>query len=170
MTPQHIALRDECARQEENCLYTSTSLFIWLRILRAAKIAFIALPLVFGSLASFQLLVAGNYKTAVAVRAFLGGLIPTIYEALKLETHINATRDAATDFKNLQDLFRKAKLVSVHKPFEEFELEVNQLLARLHEARKSCITPPEIIFRLAQRKVKSGDYDFDADAASHSTK
>jgi hypothetical protein len=40
------------------------------------------------------------------------------------------------------------------------------LVQRHEEARKECITPPEMFFILGRRKVKSGHYDFDIDEAA----
>jgi hypothetical protein len=158
----------ECRRLSESCLYTSTSFFIWLRVLRITKLILIVLPLVLGSLASFQLLKDGNYATVAAIFAFLSGLLPTVYEALKIDKHIQECVLLAGQFKNLQDGFRKVALVSIHKPFSEFENEVNQLVERLEKARELSITPPEIIFRWAQYKVKKGDYTFDIDLSDPS--
>jgi hypothetical protein len=36
-------------------------------------------------------------------------------------------------------------------------------MRRLEQARKASYTTPEWCFKRAQRKVKSGDYDFDVD-------
>ncbi len=162
-TKQSEELVTECKRLSESCLYTSASFFIWLRFLRTIKIILIITPLVLGSLASFQILKDAGYATLAAIFAFLAGLIPTIYEALKIDKHINECKELAGEFKNLQDLFRKASLVSAHKSFPEFESDVNKLTERLEKARSNSVTPPEFIFRLAQKKVKSGDYDFDSD-------
>jgi hypothetical protein len=52
------ALRDQCEEKRIRCLYTSTTFFEWLRILRLFWLAFIVIPIVFGSLASWQLLKA----------------------------------------------------------------------------------------------------------------
>jgi len=71
----------------------------------------------------------------------------------------------ASEFKNLQDRFRQAALVSSKKAFADFESEFRELFERLEKARSYSLTPPEWAFWLAQRKVKSGDYDFDVDLA-----
>ncbi len=65
---------------------------------------------------------------------------------------------------NLRDSFRQAALVSSKKPFEEFEAEVAKLRARLDKVRGLGLTPPDVYFKLAQRKVSAGDYTFDLDA------
>lgn len=157
-------LAQECKRLEESCLYTSTSLFIWLRLLRCLKIFLIIAPIILGALASLQLLKDGRYADVAAVSSFLAGLLSSVYAALKLDKHIEECVKYSAEFKNLQDEFRRAANVVVYKPFGEFEDAVKQLTGKLENARLASITPPEWVFWLAQRKVKSGDYSFDADA------
>ena len=53
---KNVALAKECRRREEACLYTSTQLFMWLRWLRWVRIFFIIIPLVLGSLATWEML------------------------------------------------------------------------------------------------------------------
>jgi hypothetical protein len=71
--------------------------------------------------------------------------------------------DAAGELTNLRDSFRQAALVSSKKAFEEFEAEVTRLRARLDKIRGLGLTAPELCFKLAQRKIASGDYTFDLD-------
>ena len=66
----------------------------------------------------------------------------------------------AGEFKNLQDRFRQAALVSSRKPIDVFENEFQSLMQRLEE---ESITPPNWCFKRAQTKVKAKDYDFDVD-------
>ncbi len=161
-------LIQECRRQSEGCLYTSTSLFIWLRTLRYLKVCFIVAPLILGSLASGKLLLsfgAESTKVFAAVCAFLAGLLPSIYAALKYEERLKECITLSAEFKNLQDRFRQAALVASAKPFTEFEAQFNKLMTRLEAARNSSFTAPEWCFKAAQRKVKSGDYHYDIDIA-----
>ena len=72
-------------------------------------------------------------------------------------------KGAAGELTNLRDSFRQAALVSSKKSFEDFEGEVAKLRARLDKVRALCLTPPNIFFWLAQRKVNAGDYSFDLD-------
>jgi hypothetical protein len=157
----------ECKRQTENCLYTSTSLFIWLRWLRYLRIAFVAMPLILGSIAGWKLLASADLqsvKVLVAVCALLAGLLPSIYAALKYDDQLEHCKQLTGEFKNLRDRFRQAALVSSLKTFEEFETDFQKLMDRLEAARAHSYTAPEWCFRLAQRKIKSGDYDYDVDA------
>ena len=159
-------LVQECRRLSENCLYTSTAFYIWLRELRRWRTAFVITPLIFGGFATGRLLFwtdSSTTKIVSAVAAFAAGLLPAIYSALKFDDKLRECTNAAADFKNLQDRFRQAAQVATHKPFPEFEKQFNELMNRLESARKPSITPPERIFRKAQAKVKSGDYTFDVD-------
>ena len=165
MSKQHeLAL--ECKRQSENCLYTSTSLFIWLRCLRALEIIFIVIPLLMGFLAGWELLTSSNVRwvrVLASICAFLAGLLPVIYAALKFNDRLDRCKELAGEFKNLQDQFRQAGLVSSQKPFSEFESDFKAIMARLEAARSHSYTAPEWCFKKAQKKVKSGDYTFDID-------
>jgi len=159
-------LVQECRRQSEGCLYTSTTLFVWLRTLRYLKVFFIVAPLILGSLASGKLLLsfdAENTKVVAAVCAFFAGLLPSIYAALKYEERLKECITLSAEFKNLQDRFRQAALVASEKPMAEFETQFNKLMARLEAARNSSFTAPEWCFRAAQKKIQSGDYHYDTD-------
>ncbi len=166
MTSKTYELAQECKRYSESCLYTSTSLFGWLKFLRVVRGAFVIVPLIFGSIAGGKLLIGvtpDTSTTLIAVSSFIAGVLPAIYAALRYDENLETCKRAAADFKNLQDRFRLAALVSSKKPFAEFEADVLALLDRYEKARQDSITPPEWIFMRAQKKVQSGDYDFDVD-------
>lgn len=166
MGAKNLQLALECKRQAENCLYSSTSLFIWLRFVRIVKSAFIVVSLVLGAIAGWQVLKHSQsyYVTALtSVAAFLAGLLPTVYAALKLDDHLELCKHLAGEFKNLQDSFRQAALISALKPFAEFEQDVKPLVSRLECARSFSYTAPEWCFKRAQTKVQKGDYEFDVD-------
>lgn len=163
---QKSALVQECRRLSENCLYTSTSFFIWLRYRRGIKTIFTVTPLVLGSIASWQLLTAADLQTVkvfVSACAFVAGVMPAVYAALKYDDQLSECEHAAAEFKNLQDRFRQVALVSSTKSYSEFEKDFNELVERLEQARQCSLTPPERFFKSAQSKVKSGDYTFDVD-------
>lgn len=165
MSKASYELAKECMRRSESCLYTSTSFFIWLRVLRNCRVAFAAIPLILGSLASWNLLT--NVQDAdlfIALCSFFAGLLPSIYLALKLDERLEESKTLAGEFKNLQDAYRQAALVSRYKEFAEFESEVAALNQRLEQARSESLTPPEWCFQCARWKIKAGDYSFDLDA------
>src|SRR6267154_1729057 len=136
MASKNMELAVECKRLSESCLYTSTALFIWLRWVRCAKIVFIVVPLMLGSLATWDILTGVDLKSVkvfTAVCAFLEGLLPTIYSALKFDDHLEECKHLAGEFKNMQDRFRQAALVSSRKPFPDFEKDVEPLMLRLEK-------------------------------------
>jgi hypothetical protein len=157
------ALATECRNFEQSCLYTSTSLFIWLRCLRILRIAFIVAPLVLGSFASWKLLTSSDSEAMrlfVAVCAFLAGLLPSVYSALKLDGALKRCERLAGEFKNLQDRFRVAATVLSLEPFDKFEVRVQPILDRLEAARSESYTAPEWCFKEAQKKITKGHYDY----------
>jgi len=159
-------LKKECLRQEESCLYTSTSLFIWLRCLRVVKMLLVGLPLIFGSIASGKLLVGGPKDTAQyfpALCSFLASVIPSLYVALKFDERLEECVRLSAEFKNLRDEFRYAANVHSLKAPSQFQAEVDKSLQKLHEARKASFTAPEWCFKWAQRKIAAGHYAFGVD-------
>lgn len=167
MSDKADQLIQECKRQAESCLYTSTALFIWLQELRTVRTVFVILPLILGGVTSGRLLFSADPEAGKAISAtcaFIAGLLPSIYSALKFDDKLRECANLAAEFKNLQDRFRQAAMVAAQKPFSEFEAQFNFLMNRMEVARKPSITPPERIFKSAQRKVRGGDYNFDADS------
>ena len=160
-------LVDECRRQSESCLYTSTSMFIWLRWLRWFRVAFVIFNAMCGGLAGWTVLKAASDPDArlwCASFALLAGVLPAVYSALKAEEGLAQCAMLAGEFKNLQDRFRQAALIGSKKPFAEFEREFRRLMERMERARRHSYTAPEWCFRSAQKKIKTGDFTFDADS------
>jgi hypothetical protein len=116
------ALKSRCAEHMERCVYTSTSLLIWLRVLRKLRIGFVVVPIIFGSLAGWDLLQGqdSGFKTVTAVFAFLAGLLPAVYAALKLDEHLPTVTRLAGEYKNLEILFGDLAEVGPVKTFEAF--------------------------------------------------
>jgi len=153
----------ECNRQSESCLYTSTTLFIWLRYARWLNHGFIITPIIFSSLATWKILSQSSSPWVSAVFALLAGLLPAIYKALDFPTNVNSIALLAAEFKNLQDRFRQAgEALSLGDP-DSFFKQFAALMKCLEDARKSSITPPEWCFKLAQKKITAGHYDFVVD-------
>jgi hypothetical protein len=166
MTHAVQKLVEECKRQEESCLYTSTTLFIWLREARVWRAIIIILPIIFGAFASWSVLdraQQGWLIWAAAGAGLLAGILPAVREALDLDLHVSEIARHAAQFKNLQDRFRIAANTSELKSAEAFEAEVRDLMERLDEARKASVTPPERCFTKAQKKIAKGDYSFTVD-------
>ena len=158
----------ECCRQEESCLYTSTTLYIWLRSVRFWRSTFIAAPIILGGIGGWGVLRGLHdplWTWVAAVCSLCAGLFPAIFKALELDGHVAALMKQAAQFKNLQDRFRQLRNFAPHRTDQETRDGFERLMKELESARSSSVTPPERFFKKAQRKVKSGDYSFDSDAA-----
>lgn len=153
----------ECRRQEESCLYTSTSLYIWLRRSRLWQRVFIIAPIILGSLATWSVIDQPETKWLAGTCALLAGFFPAIYEALKLDVHMDEIARHAAVFKNLQDRFRQLALVTALGSFDDFQAGFEQLMKQMEQARTSSLTPPERCFKKAQGKIQSGHYSFAVD-------
>lgn len=160
------ALIDECQRQSESCAYTATTFIIRLRFLRRVRTFCVVAPIVFGALATWQVLT--DSPLLAAVFTLLTTVIPPSYRATKYDKEIENYTQLAGEMTNLRDRFRQAATVSSHKPFPEFEAEAKPFLDRLEKARSHALTPPEWCFKLARRKHKAGHYKYDYDEKSGS--
>ena len=80
----------ECGRQEESCLYTSTTIFEWLKALRCWRVAFVVVPIILGGLATWPLIAnQPGFEWVTAVCAMLAGLMPAIYKALDFDVNLD---------------------------------------------------------------------------------
>jgi hypothetical protein len=157
------SLKVQCAEQSERCLYTSVSLYIWLRALRQIRIGFIILPIVLGGFASWNLLKADTgHPVLAALFALIAGILPAVYSALKLDDHLQTAAKLAGEYKNLEILFGILAKVSSLKAYPEFESEFKEALDRLQTANSQAYTAPEWCFRRARAKIQKGHYSFDA--------
>lgn len=162
LTAAHAALVKECREQSRNTLYTSTSFFIWLRILKVTRAVLWVLAAASGAAAASTVLTSReNMELVIAGLALLAVILPGAIKALNLDDAIEAYAAKAGAFKNAEGALRRAANVWSNKPYEEFEKDAREALAQLDEARKGSLTPPEWCFKAAQQKVKSGDYDPD---------
>lgn len=156
------ALVRECEREEENCLYTSTSFFIWVRCLRYMRgVLWIGAVAASAVAASHILRGDPSYRILMAAAALGAVILPGIGRALHIDAAIRDYAAAAAAFKNLQSEFRRASQVWSLKSYPEFESEARKLFRLMNEARKPSLTPPELCFRLARWKVRRGHYEHD---------
>lgn len=159
-------LAKECRRQEESCLYMSTQLYAWLVVLRTIRFFTTLTSVVLGALGGWTLLTAIELpavKVFVAGCAFLAGLLPAVYTALKFDESLELAARLAGEFKALEDDLRRCALVSSRKSFKEFEAEATAVFERLKQAKAPSITVPWPFFKYAQWKIKKGDYNFSVD-------
>ena len=156
------ALIEECQREEESCLYTSTSFYIWLRALKTTRAILWVLGAA-GSIVSAKSILGGaqEHPILMAGLALAGILMPALVKVVRLDSAIKDYAAAAASFKNLEGEFRRAARVWSNKPFAEFEADARKIFRGMSEARKPSLTPPEWAFRCAQRKIKRGDYTKD---------
>jgi hypothetical protein len=160
-------LIDECRRQEDSCLYTSTALFEWVKALRVWRFIFIVGPIILGGVVAWPFLQEQpRYQWGTAVCGLLAGIAPAIYKALDLDRSLPGIAKHANTFKILQDRFRQARHMASLGPPDEFAKEFNALMVRMDRSRSSSLIPPERFFRKARRKIHRGHYDFAVDTES----
>jgi hypothetical protein len=156
----------ECHREFDNCNYTAVSYIIWLRDKRRVRFLFITLPIVFSSIATWELIARSDHlwvRTIASVCALLAGLIPSLYTALKYDEDLDRLKHGASEYFNLRDRFRQCAILSSNKSVAEFEADFNNLMDRMEKARTDSLTAPERYFSRAQKKIASGDYSFAVD-------
>lgn len=156
-------LIDECRRQEESCLYTSTAFFEWLKSLRVRKVVLVVVPIILGGLATWPLLAKQEYKWVTGLCALLAGFAPAIYKALDFDVNLNMVAKHAHQFKVLQDRFRQCWRLTGLGAFEEFKKEFDDLMGRMDDTRGASLTPPERFFKRAKQKIEAGHYSFSVD-------
>jgi hypothetical protein len=160
------AIISECRRQEESCLYTSTTLYIWLGRVRRQKQFFVVAPVILGALAGFSLLKDFTPGWLSALLAFSAGLLPALADALSIQTSVDETTRLASEYKSMQDRFRRTALITAPHDLKAAEDALAELMDRMDIARSTSITPPEWAFLEAQEKIKAGHYSFGADSGA----
>ena len=160
-------LIEECKRQEESCLYTSTTLFEWLKSMRRYRVLFVVAPIILGGIAAWPIIKQQpGYEWLTGLCALLAGITPAIYKALNLDVSLDVIAKHAHQYKILQDRFRQAWRVSALGGQEQFIKEFQALMAGMDAARAASLTPPECFFKKARRKIMDGHYDFSIDSTS----
>lgn len=156
-------IRVEALRQEENCLYTSTALYGWLTTVKFQHGAVVLAPIVLTALAGFSYIKDLVPAWTVALAGLLSTLIPSIAKALDFETHVKELKDAAGEYKSLQDRFRQLAKILVHGDVTAAEARLSELMDRLDAVRSKSIVVPQKHFEAAQARIKGGVYDFSVD-------
>ena len=153
----------EALRQEENCLYTSTAIYSWLVIVKRQHAAVVLLPVIFTALAGFAYVQDTVPAWAVALVALLSTLIPSLAKAIDFETHVKDLKDAAGEYKSLQDRFRQLAKIGIHGEVAAAQAKLSELMDRLDAVRAKSIVVPQKHFEVATDKIKRGDYDATVD-------
>ncbi|WP_284888896.1 hypothetical protein [Burkholderia sp. lyk4-R2A-23] len=155
---------EECKRQEESCLYTSASLFEWLKALRYWRVAFITLPIVLGAVAAAPILIKqSGLDWLTALCALLAGVFPAVYKGLDWDINLKSVADSANGFKTLQDRFRRAWSIAALEAADEFHATFDDLMNRMDAVRSTSLTAPERYFMKAKAKIEAGHYRFIVD-------
>lgn len=164
MDARTLSLIEECKRQEESCLYTSTALFEWMKIMRCWKTVFVVVPIIFGALATWPLLgQASGFEWLTGTCALLAGLAPAVYKALDFDVSLDLIAKMAQEYKSLHDRFRQAWRITALGPHDDFKNMFDDLMTRMDVARSSNLCIPERFFKRAQMKIASGHYEFNVD-------
>lgn len=156
-------VRVEALRQEENCLYTSTAMYRWLSTVRWQQRVVLVSPILLAAAASYSYSREVFPAWALALVALFATLIPSIAKALDIETQVKELKDAAGEYKNLQDRFRQLANIGSVENIDAAEARLSELMDRLDAVRAKSLVVPQRHFESAQKKIKSGDYDFTAD-------
>jgi hypothetical protein len=164
MDPRTQNMIDECKRMEESCLYTSSTLFEWLKCLRFWKVVFVLTPIILGGLATWPLLAhQDDYKWVTGICALMAGMSTAVYKALDFDVSLTSIAQYAHVSKTLQDRFRQAWRVTAMGPFDDFKKEFGELMTQKDAARASSLTAPERFFLKARKKIDAGHYSFAID-------
>jgi hypothetical protein len=161
--PRGVAIAEEAMRQSESALYTSTALYIWLREARRWNHLFVIAPVLLGALSGLLFFKDPANVIWASLLAILTGFVPALRDALRLDIHLDQIRSLATEYKGLQDSFRQLANISAPFSLAEAERQLAFLMDQLNHARAHGVTIPERVFKEAQEKVDSGDYDFSVD-------
>lgn len=166
---RRLEIVKEGLRQTESCLWTSTSMFIWLRRVRWQHTAVTLIPIVLTAVAGLSYVRDLAPAWVVALVAFLATLIPSVAKALDFETRVEELKRASAEFKALQDRFRKLARITALRDVDKAETELGDLLDRMDAVRALSITPPQKYFDLAKKQIEAGHYDFTVDLPTGDT-
>ncbi|TBC21586.1 hypothetical protein ELH33_15495 [Rhizobium ruizarguesonis] len=153
----------EALRQSESCLWTSTTLFIWLRQVRRQRQFYIAAPILLGAFAGFSVLQELAPTWVIASASLLASLFPALADGLKIETSVDEISRLASEFKALQDRFRRLANEQSLGDVKEAGAILSDLMDRMDAVRSVSITPPESCFAAAKKKIEGGHYQFETD-------
>ena len=156
------ALVDECKRQDESCLYTSTALFEWLKSLRLWRKILITTPIILSAIAASALV--KHYEWIAGSAALLTGIFPAVLRALELDKDLAAIARQANQYKILQDRFRQSWRVCALGDSEEFKRDFKTNMKMMDDLRIASPAVPDRFFAKAQQKIGKGHYDFSVDA------
>lgn len=169
----NVELAKQCKRNYESCLWNSTILFICLRWHRRVKNVVTIVPVIVGSapgVTTFVRLLSSQPITRLefitSTLSFISGLIPLVYNALKLDDHLENLKRVSVEYRNLQDRFRMLAEASIHKSTADFEADMAPFVEKLEQARAVGLTTPEWALKKAREKIEAGHYSFEVDQST----
>lgn len=166
---RRLEIVKEALRQSESGLWTSTMLYIWLRRVRVQHQIVTLTPVVLTALAGAAFVQAWLPAAGVAIIAFFATLIPSVAEALDIQTHVEELKRAASEYKALQDRFRRLARVTALGDVDHAEEVLADLMDRMDAVRSLSITPPDRYRAEAKVQIERGDYDFAVDLPTGET-
>jgi hypothetical protein len=92
-------------------------------------------------------------------------LIPSLAKAVDFETHVKDLKDAAGEYKNLQDRFRQLAKIDAQGDALAAQARLSELMDRIDSIRAKSIVVPTKYYDDAVAKIKKGDYDFSIDSS-----
>ena len=161
MTPQAQAIVQECKVQAEACRYTAAALYEWLAEASFRNRLWNAVPILLGALASYGVL-SNAFPIAASFLALVAGLLPSIYEKLELKAHTGEILAQAGQYKNLENRFRQAAVITaLEDDPESLRVEFGSLMRSIEDIRARPLVVPERHFQAGRVKVKDGRYQPD---------
>lgn len=155
------AIVQECKIQADSCRYTSTALYEWLGAANRWNMFFNVLPIGFGAFAAFKLF-HDSCPLLASIVAFIAGVLPSIYEKLRLQAYTNEIFSQAGQYKNLENQFRQISLVTALDPnSDNLKTEFSVLMKQIEFLRLRPLIIPEKYFQAARAKIKDGRYNPD---------
>jgi hypothetical protein len=169
MTSQDTARQEmvnECKRQWESCLYTSTALYEWSKSATFWNNVFVIVPIILSGIAAWSIIQKLDIIWVTWVTAtfsLLSGVLSSIKESLNFHTKSSDLLKWASEYKNLQDRFRQAAKITSQLDFDVFAQEFKALMSQMDTLRLNNLPIPENHFSEARKKIKHGHYNFDSD-------
>lgn len=158
------SLVDECKRQEESCLYTSTTLYEWLKGLQFRQRTLIIMNIGLGAISASQLLIEYvKMSFLINICGLLAGILPAVCKALNFDENLDSVKRSAAKFKIIQDRFRLLPSIIIANDFEKFHEKFEKLMESMNDERTNAPIVPERFFKKARKKIDKGHYNFRID-------
>ncbi|GEM_PF-6977808 len=94
--------------------------------------------------------------------AIFAGVLPSIYEKLDLQQHVDEIISQSGQYKNLENSFKQAaNITALDSNPDALKTEFFSLMRRIEELRSRPLVIPEKHFQKGRREVKDGRYEPD---------